>query len=217
MKKNYSHLLNPNHATLIFKCNFKTVYGQTLRIVGNIEELGSWEPSKSLIMTTDETKYPIWESTQEITGPIGMEIYYKYVIYDKNTNQYIWENLNDNINRKHKINNSGIFVINDKIKDTTSIIQKLMEPSNDSDFPLDININNLSDDYNYDKDSNGNNSSIININNNSNNFSNGNMNMNVNININSFNRDLYKTLSYDSNQFNGNELNETFYFCFKVL
>jgi hypothetical protein len=58
MKKNYSHLLNPNHATLIFKCNYKTEYGQTLRIVGNIEELGSWEPSKSVIMTTDETKYP---------------------------------------------------------------------------------------------------------------------------------------------------------------
>ncbi len=147
-----------------------------------------------------------------------MEIYYKYVIYDKNTNQYIWEVLNDNINRKHKINNSGIFVINDKIKDNTSIIQKLMEPNIDSDFPLDININNISNDYNYEKDSSGNNSSIVNINNNnnSNNDSNINSNININLDINSFNKDLYKTLSYDSNQFNGNELNETFYFCFKV-
>jgi len=137
--KNYSHLLNPNHATLIFKCKYKTEFGQILRIVGNIEELGSWEPSKSLTMTTNDSLYPIWESTQEITGPVGMEIYYKYVVYDKNKNSYIWESLNDNANRKHVITSSGIFVVNDEKKSLNSFIQKLMEPpSNENDFAIDF-------------------------------------------------------------------------------
>jgi hypothetical protein len=185
--KNYSHLLNPNHATIIFKCKYPTEFGQILRIVGNIEELGSWEPSKSLIMTTNDVNYPIWESTQEITGPVGMEIHYKYVVYDKNKNTYIWENLKDNANRKHIITSSGIFVVNDEKNSCNSFIQKLMEPSNENNFPVDFE---RSDELNFlNRDSTG---SL------------------------NYNKSLIKSLSYDSNQFNGNDLNETFFFCLKV-
>jgi len=183
--KNYSHLLNPNHATIIFKCKYTTDFGQSLRIVGNIEELGSWEPSKSLIMTTNESNYPIWESTQEITGPVGMEIYYKYVIYDKNKNTYIWENLKDNSNRKHTITSSGIFVVNDEKSSLNSFIQKVLEPSAEPD-PFD---DSLSERGFFNRESVGNGS---------------------------LNKEIIKSLSYDSNQFNGDDLNETFFFCLKV-
>lgn len=186
--KNYSHLLNPNHATIIFKCKFNTEFGQTLRIVGNIEELGSWEPSKSLIMTTNENLYPVWESTQEITGPVGMEIHYKYVVYDKNNNSYIWENLKENANRKHTITSSGIFVVNDEKNTNNSYIQKLMEPSNENDFHIDFD---KADNFNF--LNRGGSASSLN-----------------------YNKQLIKSLSYDSNQFNGNDLNETFFFCLKV-
>ncbi len=186
--KNYSHLLNPNHATIIFKCKHHTKFGQTLRIVGNIEELGGWEPSKSLIMTTNETTYPIWESTQEITGPVGMEIYYKYVVYDKNKNFYIWENLKDNSNRKHIITSSGIFVVNDEKDSYNSFIQKLMEPSNENEFPIEFD---RSDELNLlERESFGGTC---------------------------YNKEIIRSLSYDSNQFNGNDLNETFFFCIKVI
>lgn len=186
--KNYSHLLNPNHATIIFKCKHLTEFGQTLRIVGNIEELGSWEPSKSLTMTTSESTYPVWESTQEITGPVGMEIYYKYVIYDKNKNNYIWEELKDNENRKHSITSSGIFVVNDEKGSFNSFIQKIMEPSQDYDFPMDFGTN---DDFNpiFQRHSTG---------------------------SESYNREIDKILSYDKNQFNGNDMNDEFFFYLKV-
>ena len=190
--KNYTHFLNPNHATIIFKCNFKTEFGQVLHIVGNIEELGFWDPSKSIPMSTDESKYPIWESTQEITGPIGMEIYYKYLIFDKEKNEYQWEKLEENSNRKHKISHSGIFVISDKMEERNSTIQKLLEPiAESSDFFPDFNQSAPEDDL-RDKDGNFPNRNSL------------------------FESNFYKSLSYDSNQFNGNELNETFYFCFNV-
>ena len=42
-------------ATITFKCECQTVFGQELHICGNIEELGNWEPTKSPKMSTDET------------------------------------------------------------------------------------------------------------------------------------------------------------------
>jgi hypothetical protein len=115
--------LNPNHATIIFKSKFSTNYGENLRIVGNIEELGSWEPNKSIEMTTNKDTFPIWQSSTEITGPVGMEIIYKYVI-EKEGN-YIWENLKNNQNRKFTISNSGIFIINDEENSINSYVQKI--------------------------------------------------------------------------------------------
>ena len=73
---------NPNYGTITFKVKYETVLGQEVRLVGNIEELGSWDPKKSILMTTNNDIYPYWISTQEITGPIGMGILYKYLVYD---------------------------------------------------------------------------------------------------------------------------------------
>lgn len=186
--KNYSHLLNPNHATIIFKCKHTTEFGQSLRIVGNIEELGSWEPSNSLPMYTNSSTYPTWESTQEITGPVGMEIYYKYVIYDKNKNIYIWENLKDNTNRKHSITSSGVFAVNDEKGSLNSFIQKIMEPSKEFDFPMDFG---NCDEFNC--------------------------MLRESSSSQTYNKEINRILSYDKNQFNGSDLNEDFFFYLKVI
>ena len=97
---------NPNYGTIIFKVKYETYLGQEVRLVGNIEELGSWDPKKSILMTTNKETYPYWISTQEITGPVGMGILYKYLIYDHNLKKFIWEN-EDNQNRFFEIQIPG--------------------------------------------------------------------------------------------------------------
>jgi hypothetical protein len=121
-----SFTLNPNMATIIFKCKSSTNLGETVRLVGNIEELGCWEPSKSLKMATNESVYPIWESTTEITGPVGMEISYKYVKHDEKQDIYHWEEFNQNVNRKFVISSDGIFVISDEVGNINSSIQRIV-------------------------------------------------------------------------------------------
>jgi hypothetical protein len=129
-----SDFFNPNLATLKFKCTFHTKLGQQLRLVGNIEELGCWDPSKSMYMLTNKDNYPIWESAPEITAPVGMEINYKYVLYSETTSSFLWETLPDNINRKHTISSSGNFVIFDEENTTRSCVQgQYMEMNRESD------------------------------------------------------------------------------------
>ena len=86
-------------ASVSFHCKYNTSFGQSLRLVGNIEELGSWNPENSLLLVTDPSIYPIWKSTTEIICPVGMEIIYKYILKSDDGN-IIWENLPNNENRK---------------------------------------------------------------------------------------------------------------------
>lgn len=179
-----TYLLNPNHATITFKCKHKTCFGEHLRIVGNIEELGCWDPSKSMVMTTNEDSYPNWESTQEITGPVGMEIIYKYVVYEAKTRSYYWESLPSDGNRKHIIANSGIYVLNDEEGNANSFVKRLLGPQvneYETNFEIDNDINDIDEDLN----------SIKPI----------------------YEQEIYNSLSYDANQLSGNDLNEAFLFC----
>jgi hypothetical protein len=112
--------MNPNISSIKFKCVFNTSFGQELRIVGNIEELGTnffikgcWEPEKSMKMETNSQIYPTWTSSCEITLPKGVSILYKYIIYDKKHKVYIWESLPNNINRKYQAVSPGLTTIND--------------------------------------------------------------------------------------------------------
>lgn len=129
--------LNPNHATIFFKCKYHTKYGQHLQIVGNIEELGCWDPMRSMKMMTNKDIYPTWESTIEITGPVGMEIVYKYVVYDEEKNCYCWEELKEAVNRKFTIASSGIFILNDEESTTNCYVQKILNNINPDSFDFD--------------------------------------------------------------------------------
>ena len=101
--------LNPNLSQVSFRVKFETTYGQSVYIIGNIEELGSWDPSKALLLFTNKEKYPIWKSTTDIVCPVGMEIYYKYLV--KEGNNYHWETCQ---NRHIVITSPGKFIISDE-------------------------------------------------------------------------------------------------------
>lgn len=129
-----NYVINPNHASVSFKCKYHTKYGQHLRAVGNIEELGCWDPNKGMLMITNDKLYPLWESTQEITGPVGMEIRYKYVVYDMETKTFIWETLENNQNRKYQIDSSGVYILTDEEHILSCKIQKIMGHINSNGF-----------------------------------------------------------------------------------
>ena len=106
--------MNPNISSIKFKCVFNTAFGQELRIVGNIEELGCWEPEKSMKMETNCQVYPTWTSSNEITLPKGVNILYKYILYDIKSRLYVWETLPNNLNRKYQAVSPGLTTINDQ-------------------------------------------------------------------------------------------------------
>lgn len=140
-KRSSGNIFNPNHATITFKVKYQTSFGQEVRVAGNIEELGSWEPTKSILMETTDELYPYWTSTQEITGPVGMEIYYKYVIYDKNLKKYIWEN-EDNSNRFFVINLPGRFELNDEQGNKECKVKRIGDDNLDEIIPFIANEDN---------------------------------------------------------------------------
>ena len=82
---------NTHYADIIFKVIYETQNNQEVRVSGGIEELGFWNPEKGLRMSTTKETYPIWCSTEVITCPVDMEIKYKYVAFNVNTKEYIWE------------------------------------------------------------------------------------------------------------------------------
>ena len=106
---------NPNYGTIIFKVKYETYLGQEVRLVGSIEELGQWDPNKSILMSTNKETYPYWISTKEITGPLGMGFLYKYLIYDHHLKKFIWEN-EDNQNRFVEIELPGKIEIKEEMK-----------------------------------------------------------------------------------------------------
>jgi hypothetical protein len=190
--QNFDLHINPNHAMLTFKCKYVTSYGDELRIVGNIEELGRWDPTKALLMITNNESYPIWTSTQDITGPVGMEIFYKYIIYNPSNNSYKWEELENNDNRKHIIASSGMFIINDEESSLNSYVQK----TNQHDCNKYMNYFHILDDKNYLSEEEEEEKKNI---------------------IPFYESIDYNSLSYDVNQLHGNDLNETLMFCLNVI
>ena len=138
--------LKLNVATLKFQCEYQTTYGQQLRICGNLEELGSWDIEKSIIMNTNEKLFPMWESSIDLTCPIGMTIEYKYVIFNENGEKE-FEKLPNDSKRILTMKQTGSFLIINKQGDTQmmGVIEKLKEiiyKCKENDF---INILFLSD------------------------------------------------------------------------
>lgn len=123
-------------ATITFKCECQTVFGQELHICGNIEELGNWEPTKSPKMSTDETTYPIWSTLFEITLPVGMNIEYKYLIISQNGN-YEWENISS-AHRSITIRKPGQYVVMNKKGDESLKFKRIGKTPADEDDDDDV-------------------------------------------------------------------------------
>ena len=56
---------------IFFKFVVDTLPGQHVRIVGDISQLGVWNPSKGLSLTTNPKLYPYWISLTPIIVPKG--------------------------------------------------------------------------------------------------------------------------------------------------
>ena len=110
---NDSDLINST-AVLRFHVKYETSFGQQLHICGNLEELGNWNVEKSPKMETNDSLYPIWESSIQLNCPVGMTIEYKYVVTDENGKLIEWEKLPND--EKHKITTKqpGDYIVQDQ-------------------------------------------------------------------------------------------------------
>ena len=134
--QNQSSIGNIHYADIFFKVKFETQNGQEVRVSGGIEELGFWKPEKGLIMKTTNESYPIWYTTKEITCPVEMEFNYKYVAFNPNTKESVWES--NMPNRFLKVESWGKFEIMEEkgnkqreIKQLSKISENANEEKND--------------------------------------------------------------------------------------
>lgn len=85
----------------------QTVVGQSVYVVGNVAELGSWDPAKAVKLNTDQNTYSRWWGQRAL--PPNTKIEYKYIIKEDGKAP-IWENGG---NRMMTTPNSGEYVFND--------------------------------------------------------------------------------------------------------
>ncbi|KAJ5080402.1 ankyrin repeat-containing protein [Anaeramoeba ignava] len=78
-----------------------TKLGDTVQIIGNLEELGKWNILKSIELKTNSEEFPIWNV--QIDLPKNKWIEYKFIVKRNNTDFY-WEKISFN---------RTLFVLND--------------------------------------------------------------------------------------------------------
>ena len=108
-----SYEQTPQVSYVTFQCRFETRPGYSLYIIGNIREMGSWQPSNSIALTTNSDMYPTWKTSKPIIVPTGSEIDYKYLIKN-DSGDYEWEYLPQNENRHLDIKSPGKWTIKDE-------------------------------------------------------------------------------------------------------
>ena len=110
-------------STVSFKCKYKTSYGSSLFVVGNLKLLGDWSVNNAIALTTTQETYPIWVQNNAFSCPVGTEITYKYFVKDMN-GAITWEQLPNNANRTKIISKPGPFLIEDEENDSKEEIDK---------------------------------------------------------------------------------------------
>ena len=115
MSKNNHHNISARGriSTVSFKCKYKTSFGSSLFVVGNLKLLGEWNINNAIVLSTTSDTYPVWTQKNAFSCPVGTEIIYKYFVKDIN-GTIIWENLPENANRKKIISKPGEFLIEDE-------------------------------------------------------------------------------------------------------
>eukprot|EP00919_Chromeraceae_sp_WS-2016_P045266 GHVR01107861.1.p1 GENE.GHVR01107861.1~~GHVR01107861.1.p1 ORF type:complete len:147 (+),score=50.79 GHVR01107861.1:61-441(+) len=79
------------------KTHHLTTWGKHLRLVGNCEALGSWDPCKSPMMSCRGA----WDKwVVEVQLPSDANILYKFVLVDED-NTVHWESGEDHVNPTH--------------------------------------------------------------------------------------------------------------------
>ena len=110
-------------STVSFKCKYKTSYGSSLFVVGNLKLLGDWSVNNAIALSTTQETYPIWVQNNAFSCPVGTEIVYKYFVKDMNGG-ITWEQLPNNANRIKIISKPGPFLIEDEENDSKEEVDK---------------------------------------------------------------------------------------------
>ena len=79
---------------VVFKVKCETCWGDTVRVVGSTIALGCWDPSRGLVLRTDEDTYPYWTCSAQTIGAEDQE--YKLVILRAPDSRVEWEPLAEN-------------------------------------------------------------------------------------------------------------------------
>ena len=127
---------------------FKYIYtpepSEDVRILGNIDSLGKWQPNNAIKLISIENEPNSWITKEKIKIPLNFNLEYKYLIF-KNNILKTWEEISNNENRKITLTKKGLFTLLDKPKCFSTEITK--EKKNVSE----INSNDLIE-LNYDSD-----------------------------------------------------------------
>jgi len=59
------------HCNIHFRVKYFTEFEETVKVLGNIDALGNWDPSKGLELTTTPHNYPFWMNETPIEVPSG--------------------------------------------------------------------------------------------------------------------------------------------------
>ena len=70
----------PTSVDVTFQVRARTKFGQTMKIVGNTEELGSWDKDKAVGLSASQytDADPVWKGTVKLAAGQAME--YKYIV-----------------------------------------------------------------------------------------------------------------------------------------
>jgi len=84
-----------------FRFKFHTEFSESLRLLGNIDQLGAWKPTFGVILTTNPESYPHWETEVPIKVPQGSRLEFKLAVFNDNQLKR-WESLPNNENRYYR-------------------------------------------------------------------------------------------------------------------
>lgn len=58
-----------------FKVKFYTQLSEQVKLIGNLPQLGAWDPNRAISLTTNPELYPFWMSTRPILLKKGTYTY----------------------------------------------------------------------------------------------------------------------------------------------
>ena len=73
-------------ASVVFFANARVEYGESVLLVGDLDQLGGWNPAAGIAMDGDG--YPTWSTRAYL--PAGARAHYKYVRRNRN-GSFTWE------------------------------------------------------------------------------------------------------------------------------
>ena len=78
-----------SYSKLIFQVDYPTDPGQSVYILGNVEELGNEDENKSVKLKKKQENSNVWESESPLECAVGMTIKYKFLTIDSNNNKLL--------------------------------------------------------------------------------------------------------------------------------